>query len=97
MKFDYTNTGARERKTFPRARTHIQQSKNGMLAKRRVRFVLSIQVIPAQLGLHKDLFFYFYTIGPFYNGVFYTKTLIVTKIKYVDVAFLGKWLITALS
>lgn len=23
MKFDYTNTGARERKTFPRARTHI--------------------------------------------------------------------------
>lgn len=65
-----------------------------MLAKRRVRFVLSIQVIPAQLGLHKDLFFfYFYTFGPFYNGVFYAKTLIVTKIKYVDVAFLGKWLI----
>lgn len=63
-----------------------------MLAKRRVGFVLSIQVIPAQLGLHKDLF-YFYTFGPFCNGMFCTKTLIVTKIKYVDVAFLGKWLI----
>lgn len=60
-----------------------------MLAKRRVGFVLSIQVIPAQLGLHKDLF-YFYTFGPFIMACF---TLIVTKIKYVDVASLGKCLI----
>lgn len=35
-----------------------------MLAKRHVGFVLSIQVIPAQLGVHKNLF-YFYTFGPF--------------------------------
>lgn len=73
MKFDYTNTGARERKTFPRARTHIQQSKNGMLAKRRVRFVLSIQVIPAQLGLHKDLFFTFIQLDRFIMACFTLK------------------------
>lgn len=42
-----------------------------MLAKRHVRFVLSIQVFPAQLELHKDLLFLdFYTFGSFYNGVY---------------------------
>lgn len=42
-----------------------------MLAKRHIRFVLSIQVFPAQLELHKDLLFLdFYTFGSFYNGVY---------------------------
>lgn len=57
-----------------------------MLAKRHVRFVLSIQVFPAQLGLHKHLFLHL-------DRFIMACTLIVTKIKYVNVAFfffLGK-------